>query len=155
MALSCLNHIHPDRWEVYLRERVRVTAPGGLAFDVVPNLENRALYENRSFRRLRNPGMEQEWLRFATHDNVRALYARWLDSIVSERYDRVRDESRLLSLPEMVLKKLTGRCSKRYPNLLYSKVFGWLADFDDTGLSLPGVLWSEPKWLLIAGRVPG
>ena len=155
MALSCLNHIHPDRWEVYLRERVRVTAPGGLVFDVVPNLENRALYESRRFHGLRQPGHEQEWLRFVTRDNVCALYAPWLDTVVAERYDRVRDESRSVSVPEIVLKKLTGRRSRRYPNWFYSRVFGWLARFDDAGLPLPGLLWAEPKWLLVAGRVPG
>lgn len=60
MALSCLNHIHPDRWEVYLRERVRVTAPGGLVFDVVPNLENRAqAMKAAAFMACANPDMSR------------------------------------------------------------------------------------------------
>lgn len=155
MAFSTLNHIHPRSWGSYLAERVRVTKGGGLLFDVVPNLDNAKLYDSRKFRALKAPGKEQEFLDHVTRDRVLALYqmnglqrVRWVN------YDRVPDELWLVSLPEILFKKMLGIQSTRYPNWLYSNVlFGLLARLDDLDFPVPGVLWSRPKWALIGGTI--
>lgn len=154
MAFSCLNHIHPQSWDIYLSERKRVTKPGGLLFDVVPNIGNRRLYDSETFRALKKPGREQEFLEHVGQERVSELYKKHgLRGVRDQAYDRVPDELLLVSLPEVLLKRTLGIRSRRYPNWLYSKLFRTLARLDDAGVPLPGVLWSRPKWMLVAGVV--
>lgn len=151
MALSTLNHLDPETWDVYMAERVRTTRPGGVIFDVVPNLDNRDIYERPDFLALRESGREQEWLGCVTTDRLVALYQRHVCQCRVVTFDRVPDELAIVSLFERAWWLLTRRRGRRYPNTLYHTLFGSLAVLDDRGWRVPGVLWAQPKWLLVAG----
>lgn len=150
-----LNHIKDTKRNIFIGEKSRITRPGGIVFDVVPNPKN-PHWNTETYKNLMGKDGVEEFLKVGEREIVVPLYEdAGLENVVFWPFERVKaryDEGRkFLTVLEQIIYKLFRAKSICYPHFIFQALaLDIEAYMDDHNIWCP-FLYKVPRYHLITG----
>jgi len=157
-GLGVLNHLPPDLWADHLRQLYKLLKPGGVAFQVVPNIECEVFRSPVFTKQFADPSSMQYWTQFVTESRVTAAFQNaGLERLRVARLWRLNHDSaaRHVSRADGLIRRVAQTWGLKWSYPLTRTWQGWLRrSAERGGVAARPWTFDAPRHLAIAGLRP-